>query len=52
MQNVSYFEFLHNALDAKNFFDQGSAPLFPHRASVLDASLGGPIKRYKHIFIR
>jgi len=42
----SVFEFLrNNALDAKNFFDQGSAP--PFQRNQLGASIGGPIKSDK-----
>ena len=40
------FEFLrNNALDAPNFFDQGSAS--PFRRNQFGASLGGPIRRDK-----
>ena len=40
------FEFLrNNALDAANFFDQGSAP--PFQRNQFGASLGGPIKSDK-----
>jgi hypothetical protein len=42
----SVFEFLrNNALDAPNFFDQGSAP--PFRRNQFGASLGGPIRSGK-----
>jgi hypothetical protein len=42
----SAFEFLrNNALDAKNFFDQGSAPRF--QRNQFGASIGGPIKSDK-----
>jgi hypothetical protein len=40
----SLFEFLRNsALDARNFFDQGSAP--PFRRNQFGGALGGPIKK-------
>jgi len=40
------FEFLRNsALDARNFFDQGSTP--PFRRNQFGAALGGPIKKDK-----
>ncbi|MCU1306957.1 MAG: TonB-dependent receptor, partial [Acidobacteriaceae bacterium] len=40
----SAFEFLrNNALDAPNFFDQGSAP--PFQRNQFGASLGGPIRK-------
>lgn len=42
----SAFEFLrNNALDAPNFFDQGSAP--PFQRNQFGASLGGPIRADK-----
>ncbi len=42
----SAFEFLrNNALDAPNFFDQGSAP--PFQRNQFGASLGGPIRSDK-----
>jgi hypothetical protein len=42
----SVFEFLrNNALDAPNFFDQGSAP--PFQRNQFGASLGGPIRADK-----
>jgi len=45
----SIFEFLrNNALDAKNFFDQGSAP--PFQRNQFGASAGGPIKSNKTFF--
>ena len=40
------FEFLrNNVLDAKNFFDQGSAP--PFRRNQFGASTGGPVRKDK-----
>jgi hypothetical protein len=40
------FEFLrNNALDASNFFDQGSAP--PFQRNQFGASLGGPVQKDK-----
>src|SRR5579884_2307346 len=40
----SLFEFLRNsALDARNFFDQGSVP--PFRRNQFGGSLGGPLKK-------
>jgi hypothetical protein len=45
----SVFEFSrNNALDAKNFFDQGSAP--PFQRNQFGASIGGPIKNDKTFF--
>src|SRR5882757_2199962 len=45
----SIFEFLrNNALDAKNFFDQNSAPAF--QRNQFGASFGGPIKNDKTFF--
>src|SRR5712664_2627928 len=42
----SAFEFLrNNALDAPNFFDQGSAP--PFQRNQFGASLGGPLRKDK-----
>ena len=42
----SVFEFLrNNALDAPNYFDQGSAP--PFRRNQFGAALGGPIQKDK-----
>jgi len=42
----SVFEFLrNNALDAPNFFDQGSAP--PFQRNQFGAALGGPLQRDK-----
>jgi hypothetical protein len=43
------FEFLRNsALDAPNFFDQGSAP--PFQRNQFGASLGGPLRNDKSFF--
>src|SRR6266849_5087351 len=43
------FEFLrNNALDAKNFFDQNSAP--PFQRNQFGAAIGGPIKNDKTFF--
>ena len=43
------FEFLRNsALDAPNFFDQGSAP--PFERNQFGASLGGPLRTQKTFF--
>jgi len=40
----SLFEFLRNsAMDARNFFDQGSAP--PFRRNQFGGALGGPLKK-------
>ena len=45
----SAFEFLrNNALDAANYFDQGSPP--PFRRHQFGASLGGPIQKDKTFF--
>jgi hypothetical protein len=45
----SVFEFLrNNALDAKNFFDQNSAP--PFQRNQFGAAIGGPIKNDKTFF--
>ncbi len=45
----SAFEFLrNNALDAKNFFDQNSAPRF--QRNQFGAAIGGPIKNDKTFF--
>jgi hypothetical protein len=42
----SVYEFLrNNALDAANFFDQGSAP--PFQRNQFGASMGGPVERDK-----
>src|SRR6201986_3855730 len=42
----SAYEFLrNNALDAPNYFDQGSAP--PYQRNQFGASLGGPIRKEK-----
>ena len=42
----SAYEFIrNNALDARNFFDQGSAPQF--QRNVFGGALGGPIKKDK-----
>jgi hypothetical protein len=42
----SIYEFLRNsALDARNFFDQGSVP--PFQRNVFGAALGGPIRKNK-----
>ena len=42
----SLFEFLRNsALDARNFFDQGSVP--PFRRNQFGGALGGPLKKDK-----
>ncbi len=42
----SVFEFLRNsALDARNFFDQGSVP--PFRRNQFGGALGGPLKKDK-----
>jgi len=47
----SVFEFLrNNALDAKNFFDQNSAP--PFQRNQFGAAIGGPIKNDKTFFFR
>lgn len=45
----SVYEFLrNNALDAPNFFDQGSAP--PFQRNQFGAALGGPIQKDKTFF--
>jgi hypothetical protein len=42
----SVYEYLHNnALDAPNYFDQGSAP--PFQRNQFGAALGGPLKKDK-----
>ncbi len=42
----SAYEFLRNsALDARNFFDQGSTP--PFKRNVFGGALGGPLKKNK-----
>jgi hypothetical protein len=47
--HASAFEFLrNNALDAANYFDQGSAP--PFRRNQFGASVGGPISKEKTFF--
>jgi hypothetical protein len=45
----SVYEFLrNNALDAKNYFDQGSAP--PFRRNEFGGALGGPVKKDRTFF--
>jgi hypothetical protein len=45
----SVYEYLrNNALDAPNYFDQGSAPLF--QRNQFGAALGGPIQKAKTFF--
>lgn len=45
----SLYEFLrNNALDAPNYFDQGSAP--PFQRNQFGASLGGPVQKDKTFF--
>lgn len=45
----SVYEFLrNNALDAPNYFDQGSSP--PFQRNQFGAALGGPIRRNKTFF--
>jgi len=45
----SIYEFLRNsALDAPNYFDQGSAP--PFKRNQFGASLGGPVQKDKTFF--
>lgn len=45
----SVYEYLrNNALDAPNYFDQGSAPLF--QRNQFGAALGGPIRKDKTFF--
>ena len=47
----SVFEFLRNsALDAKNYFDSGSAPIPPFKQNQFGATFGGPILRNKTFF--
>ncbi|MDP9162070.1 MAG: carboxypeptidase-like regulatory domain-containing protein [Acidobacteriota bacterium] len=45
------YEFLRNsALDAKNYFDDRSAPIVPFKQNQFGGTLGGPIRRDKTFF--
>src|SRR5450432_3320614 len=47
----SLFEYFRNdALDARNYFDQNSAPKAPFHNNQFGGSLGGPIKKDKTFF--
>ncbi len=47
----SAFEFLRNsALDAKNFFDDPTAPIAPFKQNQFGGTLGGPILKNKMFF--